>query len=53
MLLDYLLHHAVGYHTDPSGECKLRQGDLAYQTAAHLMDGAEMTVNLSNSFAGV
>jgi hypothetical protein len=53
MLLDYLLHHAVGYRTDPSGEYKLRQGDLVYQTAGHLMDGAEMTVNLSNFSAGV
>jgi len=24
MLLDYLLHHAVGYHTDLSVECKPR-----------------------------
>lgn len=53
MLLDYLLHHAVGYHTDLSVECKLRKGDLVYQTEGHLMDDAGMTVNLSNFSAGV
>jgi hypothetical protein len=53
-LLDYLLCHVEGYHTDLFGEYKLRLDDLLYQGLKdHLVDDAEMTVNLANFSAGV
>jgi hypothetical protein len=54
ILSDYLLCHVEDYHTDLSEEYKLRLGDLLHPgLKVHLVDGAEMTVNLANFSAGV